>query len=398
MKNKAGPPVRREDFLEREEETQELWHRAMRGHVLMLAPRRVGKTSLLRHMEDSPRDGWSCLFLSAESLDSESQFVARLLETASTAHPDGAWKERSSLAFKKFLKGVGQAKAGPVDIDIGQALLTEWRDIGATALRVMQELRGNTLILVDEFPVFVRNLLGSDDNPEGKRRAKLFLDWFREIRNAQGNGAGRVHFILTGSVGLDMVVRKVGLSGTINDLSTFSLGPLTPEQAWKLLQCLSEGEDLLLPEAVQTRMLEHIDWPIPFYLQLLFREVLSRVKFRRKVLDESLVDEVYESLLGPEMVKHFDHWKERLDDSLLSPQVRDLRRALLEGACKDRRGLSRSSIVQIWKKVAPDEDADEVLLGLNHDGYLTRKGNRWLFTSSLLRDWWRRWQVKARPS
>src|SRR5687767_14731468 len=107
MKNKAGPPVRREDFLEREEETEELWHRAMRGHVLMLAPRRVGKTSLLHHMEDSPREGWNCLFLSAESLDAESQFVARLLETASTAHPDGAWKERSSIALKKFLKGVG---------------------------------------------------------------------------------------------------------------------------------------------------------------------------------------------------------------------------------------------------------------------------------------------------
>jgi hypothetical protein len=398
MKNKAGPPVRREDFLEREEETKELWHRAERGHVLMLAPRRVGKTSLLYHMEDAPRADWNCLFLSTEALDSEAQFVARLLETASAGRSDHAWKERFEVGFRQFLKALGPAKAGPVDVNVGQVLQTEWRDIGTIALKAMQGLPGNTLILVDEFPIFIRNLLGSGKNPEGTQRARSFLNWFRETRNAQGNGTGRVHFILTGSLGLDMVVREVGLSVTINDLDTFTLGPLSEGQARKLLQCLSEGEDLPLPEAVRARMLKYIDWPVPFYLQLLFREVLSRVKFRGAVLDERLVDEVYKSLLGPQMVKHFDHWKERLDDPLLPLQARALRRALLEGACKDRNGLSRSSIVQIWKKVAPNEDVDEVLLGLNHDGYLTLKGSRWLFTSSLLRDWWRKWQVKEGPS
>jgi hypothetical protein len=353
----------------------------------------MGKTSLLCHLEDTPREGWTCIFLSAESLESESQFVARLLKKVSEAHPDGAWAERLSVNVRKFLKGIGRTKAGPVEIDLAEALRDEWRDMGAVALKIMRELRGNTLILVDEFPIFIRNLLGPAD-PAGKRRAKLFLDWFREVRNAQDGGDARIHFVLTGSLGLDVVVKTVGLSGTINDLDSFSLGPLTAEWSRELLRRLSEGEDLALPEKVRERILEHIDWPIPFHLQLLFREVLSRAKFRGQNLDPRLVDEAYQSLLSAENYKHFSHWTERLNDPFLTPQERDLRKALLRAAARDRRGLSSNTIQQIRMTAAPDADIDAILLGLNHDGYLTFAKGRWQFTSSLLRDWWRKWQVK----
>lgn len=396
MKNKAGPPVRGGDFLKREA-VLELWHRAERGHVLMLAPRRVGKTSLLCHMEDAPQNGWQCLFLSVESLDSEAQFVARLLDKVSAAHPDGAWKERFGVSVRKFLKGVGQAKAGPVDLDLSEALRDEWRDIGAIALKILRELECNTLILIDEFPIFVRNLLGDGDEPAAKRRTRLFLDWFREIRNASVQGKSRVHFVLTGSLGLDLVLKAVNLSGTINDLDTFTLGPLEMAEAQELLSRLSEGEGLPLPESIREKVLERVDWPVPYYLQLLFREILSRAKFRQRTVDEHLVEEAYEALLSAEKATHFVHWKERLDDPLLKPQERDLRRALLQGAARDRDGLSPSSIVQIRVSVASNVDAEAVLLALSYDGYLTRDGARWRFTSSLLRDWWCRWQVKERP-
>ncbi len=397
MYNKIGSPVRSEDFLERAA-TQELWHLAERGHVLMLAPRRVGKTSLLCHMQDVPRDGWKRLFFSVESLDSESQFVARLLEKLSEAHPDGAWMERFGISVRKFLKGVGQTKAGFVDLDLSEALKDEWRDIGSIALKVLQELECDTLVLIDEFPIFVRNLLGDSDEPEAKRRTKLFLDWFRSVRNASIQSKSRVHFVLTGSLGLDHVVKAVNLSGTINDLVSFKLGPLEPGEARELLRRLSKGEGLPLSESVQDRILERIDSPVPYYLQLLFREMLTRTKFHQATVDERLVDDAYESLLSAEKMMYFSHWKERLDDDpFLRPQERDLRHAFLQAAARDREGLSPGTIVQIRVAVASDIDAQAVLLALSYDGYLTRDGDRWRFTSTLLRDWWRRWQVKERP-
>jgi hypothetical protein len=394
VKNKTGPPVREDDFLERAAETQELWHLATRQHVLVLAPRRVGKTSLLYHLKDCPLDGWRCLFFSVESLETEAQFVARLLRTVCEAHPGGAWLTRFSVGLRQLLQGFGQIEAGPVEYNIAQALGNDWRDVGATALDVLRDLQGNTLVLVDEFPLFVRNLL--DGPGEAKRRTRLFLDWFREARNIPQQNGAPVHFVLTGSLGLDAVVKAVGMSGTINDLDIFRLGPLTATLSTELLDRLSKGEVLPLSGPVRQTILDRIDWPIPFHLQLLFKEVLTEVKFRGRTLDADLVDNAYGSLLSAENHKHFSHWVERFEEPLLAPQERDLKKALLRAACRDRQGITSGTSMQICRKVASDLDVEAILLSLSHDGYLTFHDGRWRFASSLLRDWWLKWQMKRR--
>jgi hypothetical protein len=400
LKNKTGTPVRGADFLVRRAEIQQLWHLGIRGHVLLLAPRRVGKTSLLFHLIDHPLPGWRCLFYSVEALKTEAQFVARLLRTMCEAHPGGAWLARFTVGLQQFLQGVGQVEAGPVEYNLTQALHNDWRDVGATALKVMRELHGNTLVLVDEFPTFIQNLL--QDPEDGRRRAKLFLDWFREARNLPGPSGTTTHFVLTGSLSLEAVVRAVSMTSTINDLSVFRLGPLSDDLSVSLLDGLSTGEEMSLPEPVKQKILERIDWRIPFHIQLLFGEVLTRVKFRDRMLAPSLVDEAYEALLAPENYKHFSHWVERFEEPLLMPQERDLKKALLRAACRDRKGISISTGLQIQRKVAPDLDVNAAFLSLDHDGYLTmRQGltthqGRWLFASSLLRDWWSKWQMKQK--
>lgn len=390
MQNKTGPPVRGTDFLKRTAETRELWHRAMRGHVLLLAPRRVGKTSLLFHLIDDPQPGWRCLFYSAESLKTEAQFVARFLRTMCEAKPGGAWMTRFSLGLRQMLEGFGQIEAGPFEFNLAQALHSDWRGVGETALKIMRELQGNTLILVDEFPTFVQNLL--HDPEDGARRARHFLDWFRESRNPPGQDGAMVYFVLTGSLSLEAVVRAASMTSTINDLSVFRLGPLTADLPARLLEGLSQGEQLPLSEPVKQRILERIDWPIPFHLQLLFGEVLTRVKFRDRPLTPSLVDEAYEALLGTENNKHFQHWVDRFEAPQMEPQDRSLKKALLRAACRDPKGISMSTALQIQRKAAPDLDAGSALLSLDHDGYLTLHEGRWLFASSLLREWWSKWQ------
>lgn len=391
MRNTIGKPVRAENFLEREAETAELWHRASRGHVLMLAPRRVGKTSLLYHLRDVPSEGWSCLFLSVEALKDESQFVARLLAELYRAHPNGAWMTRLGSTVFSVLKGIGKAGVGPVQIQLASQIGHDWQGVGATALSVLRELRGKTLILMDEFPLFIRRLLAG---PEGKERTQLFLDWFRETRNAGGHNGAETHFLLTGSLGLDAVVRAVGMSATINDLDAFRLGPLSDELAETLLKRLSQGEDLPLTPEIRTRIRRHIDWPTPFHLQLLFAELLNLAKFHKKELSGDLVDQAYEGLLGPKNRKHFDHWTERLDEPLLTPEERLLKKNLLAAAARDPRGIVSGTILQIREQYASGCDEKNTLANLEHDGYLTYYEERWRFTSSLLRDWWLKWQVR----
>ncbi len=392
MKSTIGIPAREGNFLERQAETRELLHWATRGHVLMLAPRRVGKTSLLYHLRDVPPPGWRCVLISVEALADEAQFVARLLAALSEAQPNDGWLAHFGSSVRTALKNVKKIGLGPVQIRLAQAVGDDWQEVGTTALAVMKRLRGDTLVLIDEFPIFVRRLLAG---PEGKPRTRLFLNWFRETRTVLGDG-GRIHFILSGSLGLDAVVRSVGMSATINDLATYRLRPLSDELAERLLVGLAEGENLPLSATLRERIRDHIDWPIPFHLQLMFAEVLNRVKFRHRALDEDLVDEAYSALLSPGNRIHFEHWVERLNESVLAPEERDLKRALLRAAARDPNGLARSSILQIRKKVAPDIAEEVILASLEHDGYLTPQGERWRFASTLLRDWWLKWQMNGK--
>ena len=397
MKNRIGMPVRGEDFLERGAELAELWHWVERGHVLILAPRRVGKTSFLRRLQDEPRPGWNCVFMPVESLSLEAEFVARLLIEVSRVHPSGAWRERLGAKIHQLLQGIGKVDAGPVQFNLAQALRNGWKDVGAIALNVMRSLPGKTLILIDELPIFVRNLLQLPGNggEDAMWRARLFLNWFREIRNEQQPDR-EVHFVLTGSMGLDTVVQAVGMSGTINDLHVFRLGPLSPELAGRLVENLADGENLALPEVVRQEILARIDWAIPFHLQLLFGEILGQARFHGQSVDGGLVERCYDSLLSEKYRKHFNHWAERLEDPALTKPERAARKALLDAAAKDTKGISRNTVLQICRQQAPRLDPWVVVDSLVHDGYLNPVDNRWHFSSSLLRNWWLRWQVNRK--
>ncbi len=388
MKNRTGKPVRKDDFFDRQQEMAELWHLVERDNVLMLAPRRVGKTSVLLRMRDFPWQGWRCSFLNVEAVDSEAQLVARLLANLYRLNPEGTLWSRLGDGVWKVLQGVG--KVGPVEVDLTKAIARDWQEVGSAVLGLLGKLPGKTLLLLDEFPIFVRRLLRTE---AGEERTRLLLDWFRMVRLDPTVEDADVHFLLAGSIGLDAVVNQVGMTGTINDLITFRLGPLTEEKGDELLAELGKGEGMDLSEAIRRRVLLHITWPIPYHLQLVFDQLLRQVRFHDAVLSEDLVDQAYEALFASENRKHFSHWEERLRDKLLDPRERDLMRLLLEAAARDPAGIDAGTILQLRNQVAPEVDENATLLALEHDGYLLKHQGRWRFASSLLRDWWVRWRI-----
>lgn len=52
MHNLIGKPAEGEDFFDRVRETRRIWDRLDTDNVLLLAPRRVGKTSLMLRLRD----------------------------------------------------------------------------------------------------------------------------------------------------------------------------------------------------------------------------------------------------------------------------------------------------------------------------------------------------------
>ena len=98
MKNQIGSPVRGDDFFKRDALTKKAWGLIQSGaHILIAAPRRVGKTSLMRYLEDHPQQGFSFLFNITESVSNENEFFRRIMNKL--LRTDYVRKSRKVMAF-----------------------------------------------------------------------------------------------------------------------------------------------------------------------------------------------------------------------------------------------------------------------------------------------------------
>ncbi len=392
MKNILGDPVKGDNFFGREGSVRLLWHKLERQSLIVSAPRRVGKTSLMYRLRDDPHDGWTVVHFNAESCRSVAHFVATML-AAIRGKVDKRWWKRLNAwarlkgAFSRIKKIDTKLLALELESEIEAG---DWRKPASEVLTRLADRAGQTLILIDEFPYFLQTLA----RDAGRDAVEEFLHWFRGARQELARG-GKVRFVVYGSVGLDSVLRRLRLSGAVNDLDVVSLGPFDEPTAHQFLELLGVGEELGLDEATIERILERLGgWYIPFHLQLVFSRLHDSNLTTGAEPSPDLVDRAYEELLSPSSRKYFSHWDERLDDALDPEEARDARR-LLTAAAVDPRGITRDTVAALDLPTIEAGDSDYLVDLVLHDGYLVRDGERLRFASPLLRDWWTRWHPEV---
>ena len=87
MRNVIGQAVVGDDLHGRDYELTRLRETLAQGeHLLMLAPRRVGKTSLMLELRRAPRGNWNVIYVDVEQGDSPADFVAALLSSLAADH------------------------------------------------------------------------------------------------------------------------------------------------------------------------------------------------------------------------------------------------------------------------------------------------------------------------
>lgn len=385
---KVGSPVRGADFFDREHERRRLWQHVDTDHVLLLAPRRVGKTSLmLRLADDAAPKGFVAAYVTVESAADELGFVARMLEAARSLDGSKSWLQRLR---KGPLAGLLERvrKAGPVELRDPSA--ERWEKLGDEIAEALNDFarskKRRLLLLVDEVPVFILQLLKQD--PAGSR-ARTFLHWFRELRQ-NPRFTENVRWVVAGSIGLDNVARRTSLSRTINDFYVFDdLGAFSEEKARELVEGWSQSFNLPLDEPTRTRLLERVGWLIPYHLQILFSAILDE-RGEKEPVSPAVVDRIYQRLV--DRGNYFDHWAERLREELPPPddqQAIDL----LTATARPPDGAARSTLEAVLARHVSDPEARDQKLRhlldvLRSDGYLVEADGRYRFRSSMLRDFW----------
>jgi len=389
VRNLIGSPVKGADFFNRSREQQELWDFLHRDHVLMLAPRRVGKTSLMRRLAvDGPDKGVHAVYCSAADAPDELRFIELLL-TAITKVDAGlnALNTLRKSPVGKVLRRVKRVDVPGFGFELDSSA-ADWAAIGEALTAALGRQSGQWLLLVDELPMFVLKLLRLA--PDGSR-AREFLGWFRGLRQRSDLDDG-VRWLLAGSIGLDAVTARLNLGDTINDLHIYHLGPFSKVDADGLLRQLGTTHELLLADDVRSHMIRRVGWLIPYHLQLLFGQLRSHCRDEECDASIESVDAAYEALLSPAHKSYFDYWRQRLHEELGKPDA-SFALTLLAAIARDESGVTRETLrgalsEHVEEPLARDEKLRYLLDVLEGDGYLIADAGRFRFRSPLVREFW----------
>lgn len=379
-RNIVGSPVRGDDFFGRDDVVAELEARSATGSLLLVAPRRWGKTSVLRAFRDL--DPEHRHYFDLYHVDTPAALVAEI--AAATAGVVAQVRRWVGRTLGQALGRVEQVQIGEVAIQLREHIGREQSWLEA-AHALFASFPAGHVLLFDEFPVVVKSVLDTD-----VEAARQLL---RELRFERQRADGP-RMIFAGSTSLAELCRQAGLSDTINDLELLVLRPFSQEAAADLLRSVFYTEGVSLDEPALKAILEHVGPEVPFFLQIMTRALLAQARDTRGRITPRSVHRAYQDvLLGAEYRTYLDDFRGRLDRAYLSEE-RQAAILVLDALAAEKQGLPEHALQTLLVAHGVDDRVlDRVLALLRGDFYIAQGDHgAYRFLNRYLADWWRRFR------
>ncbi len=388
MKNVVGHPARAEDFFLRKNEMAKLEKLLSTGsNIQIAAPRRIGKTSLLLYYYDNPPENTYVVFVDTESVDSVNNYYKKLY--AKILENEGI---KNSVSIKEQLQKVGNAFLGKLKgVTVG-GYGVEFRDHNdhdyfqefTNFIKGIDLGEHRMILMVDEFPETIINILEANDgNP---KQANLLLSTNRELRQDPTIN-GKVQWVYTGSVSLNLTVDQFGSSRFINDLASIGVGPLLELEARALMQAVLSEQGYQIETEQEDYFIQKMKWLIVSQVQMVIDEITTTIE-PQEAITNAVIDSAISNLLGNEHKNYFNHYLSRLAKSYKGNDYK-LAREIID-KCASANDISKNEIRELAVKTGSLQSLNQVVDGLIYDGYIndTEQSRTYVFNSPILKMWW----------
>ncbi|MFB9110601.1 AAA-like domain-containing protein [Flavobacterium gyeonganense] len=373
-KDATGQYYYRREYIE-----NEIWSEIKKGNnVLIAAPRRVGKTSVMKYLIENTESGYKLIFRNVQGIDTEKEFYKTIYELIIKCLNKFKSNKQLITDYFKQKKITEISWSGGITIEDNE--IDYLYEINNLIPKL--DVNGETIVLlIDELPEVLHNLHKKGNNDIAKSIIKNLRQWRQE------NGYEKLQFVLAGSVGIHYVVNLIdGRTSDINDLNKIYYQPLNENEVDNYIDWATAEASVLFSDVLKEYLRTKIQYFVPYFINLMLDEIDKTARKNRDVIISEIdIDNAFNSIIRNN--DYFSDWKKRLSDYLPKDDFKFVNDILKHIAHRDQ-----ITIQEIYNKAQffdKEEDYMSFIKDLTQDGYIVESNNKYIFISPFLKEFWK---------
>jgi ABC-type lipoprotein export system ATPase subunit len=368
-------------YFHRKEIVANIWAELEKGSsILIAAPRRVGKTSIMQHLDKNPKENYKTIFENIQGIDSERRFYETLYRLLLNCLSKSGKAKKS---FAKFFKS-----RSITEIDIKGKIKFENMSVNFVDEidNLLDKINNNKqiehiVLLIDELPEVLYNI-----NKNKKEEAVSILGNLRRWRQNEVNK--KVLFVFAGSVGIHYVVNAINnRESDINDCAKVSCNPLRDDEIFTYIDWATEQATVRYNIELQEYLANKVQYFVPYFINLMLDAVdkIAR-KNENPYITKQQIDEAFDAIVKDN--DYFADWKKRLSDYMSAKDFLFVNELLTYIAHKG--AISSQKIYDISVKHEKTGDYMFFISDLEKDGYIMESNQKYVFIAPFLKAFWKR--------
>lgn len=375
-----GKDATGEYYYRREETENEIWYELQKGNnVLIAAPRRVGKTSVMKYITENPKDGYKLIFRNVQGIDTEQVFYKTIYELIICC------LDKFKSKVKWWENYINSKKI--TEISFSGGIKIEDKDINylQEINEIIPKLEASeeaVVLLLDELPEVLHNIYKKGNKDIALSIIKNLRHWRQE------NKYKKLQWVLAGSIGLHYVINLIeGRSSDINDLKKVYYQPLGTDEKETYLDWATENATVKYNKTLRKYLFNKIQYYVPYFINLMLDEIDKDAhKKNQTIVTQQGIDYAFDRIIKHN--EYFSDWKKRLEDYLPTEDFNFVNEVLIHIAHKDQ-----ITIQEIYNKAVNHNKTTsymDLIYDLEHDGYVVEHNKKYIFISPFLKEFWNR--------